>query len=606
MGAAGSGGLRGCGFVGSGCCAVVGAAGSGCCRLRVLRGRGAYGVVVLWGRDADPPRSSPSPGVCVHSLHAPAAAPAGLAVLRPAAARAGPALRGPAAGSAPRQHPGGRLQQRGAALPAGLPPPRPLPAGCRRLPRAHAGHGGVPGAGAGGVPVGPAGRPPPLPRFLAGALLPAPLRLPRLLRQRRGPAGAALRPAQQRGRVLQHTLFPHGAHLHRLLPGPGRAQPLQVLPAGLRSLPQRQRHAPGGDGGGDAAAAGAADGAAGPAGPAADLPPQHHPLHRRHLHAAVHDRDRRPHRAGAGGFPKQEPLEAFSGCQHVPLPAGLPLLHGLQDRPLLPPGFLAAHPGLQLHAHLAAGAGHPVHLRAVRGGAAAGHAAGAHGRDHLRRHRRQPRAGVFGGPVRGGLRQLGVPGGRVELGGGLGHRPALLLQRLAARPGGLEEFPAAPPGCPKNQLPAPRHPRPAAGPRRRLRHLLPGEPPPGTLNGVRRSPPPRGCVPPGDVPPPVCPQDMQVAVVTPCGHFFHGACLRKWLYVQDTCPMCHQGVAPAAPQDDAGSGMGTQEGAAPEDEGLEDAGPPARPQEDEPPPGDSVPTGPGASRAGACSPERGE
>uniref|UniRef100_A0A8B9ZI14 RING finger protein 145 n=1 Tax=Anas platyrhynchos TaxID=8839 RepID=A0A8B9ZI14_ANAPL len=104
----------------------------------------------------------------------------------------------------------------------------------------------------------------------------------------------------------------------------------------------------------------------------------------------------------------------------------------------------------------------------------------------------------------------------------------------------------------------------------------------------------------------ICFQDMQVAVVTPCGHFFHGACLRKWLYVQDTCPMCHQGVAPAAPQDDAGSGMGTQEGAAPEDEGLEDAGPPARPQEDEPPPGDSVPTGPGASRAGACSPERGE
>lgn len=99
---------------------------------------------------------------------------------------------------------------------------------------------------------------------------------------------------------------------------------------------------------------------------------------------------------------------------------------------------------------------------------------------------------------------------------------------------------------------------------------------------------------------------MQVAVVTPCGHFFHGACLRKWLYVQDTCPMCHQGVAPAAPQDDAGSGMGTQEGAAPEDEGLEDAGPPARPQEDEPPPGDSVPTGPGDSGAGACSPDLGE
>uniref|UniRef100_A0A663DJG8 cullin-RING-type E3 NEDD8 transferase n=1 Tax=Aquila chrysaetos chrysaetos TaxID=223781 RepID=A0A663DJG8_AQUCH len=39
-----------------------------------------------------------------------------------------------------------------------------------------------------------------------------------------------------------------------------------------------------------------------------------------------------------------------------------------------------------------------------------------------------------------------------------------------------------------------------------------------------------------------CPQDMQVAVITPCSHFFHAACLRKWLYVQDTCPMCHQQV----------------------------------------------------------------
>uniref|UniRef100_A0A8C3GHD4 TRC8-like N-terminal domain-containing protein n=1 Tax=Cairina moschata TaxID=8855 RepID=A0A8C3GHD4_CAIMO len=57
--------------------------------------------------------------------------------------------------------------------------------------------------------------------------------------------------------------------------------------------------------------------------------------------------------------PPQEPLEAFPWCQHVPLPADLPLLHGLQDRPLLPPGLLAAHPGLQLHAHLPAGTGGP-------------------------------------------------------------------------------------------------------------------------------------------------------------------------------------------------------------------------------------------------------
>ncbi|XP_046643496.1 protein TRC8 homolog [Daphnia pulicaria] len=29
-------------------------------------------------------------------------------------------------------------------------------------------------------------------------------------------------------------------------------------------------------------------------------------------------------------------------------------------------------------------------------------------------------------------------------------------------------------------------------------------------------------------------------VVTPCRHYFHAVCLRKWLYVQDRCPMCHQ------------------------------------------------------------------
>ncbi|XP_060781641.1 RING finger protein 145 isoform X1 [Neoarius graeffei] len=37
----------------------------------------------------------------------------------------------------------------------------------------------------------------------------------------------------------------------------------------------------------------------------------------------------------------------------------------------------------------------------------------------------------------------------------------------------------------------------------------------------------------------ICFQDMTSAVITYCGHFFHGSCLRKWLYVQETCPMCH-------------------------------------------------------------------
>ena len=29
------------------------------------------------------------------------------------------------------------------------------------------------------------------------------------------------------------------------------------------------------------------------------------------------------------------------------------------------------------------------------------------------------------------------------------------------------------------------------------------------------------------------------AKVTQCRHFFHAVCLKKWLYMQDTCPLCH-------------------------------------------------------------------
>ncbi|CAB1353036.1 unnamed protein product [Coregonus sp. 'balchen'] len=34
--------------------------------------------------------------------------------------------------------------------------------------------------------------------------------------------------------------------------------------------------------------------------------------------------------------------------------------------------------------------------------------------------------------------------------------------------------------------------------------------------------------------------DMKSAVITPCSHFFHAGCLKKWLYVQETCPLCHK------------------------------------------------------------------
>ncbi|KAL5282272.1 RNF139.2 family protein [Megaselia abdita] len=33
---------------------------------------------------------------------------------------------------------------------------------------------------------------------------------------------------------------------------------------------------------------------------------------------------------------------------------------------------------------------------------------------------------------------------------------------------------------------------------------------------------------------------MATAKITKCKHFFHGVCLRKWLYVQDRCPLCHE------------------------------------------------------------------
>lgn len=37
----------------------------------------------------------------------------------------------------------------------------------------------------------------------------------------------------------------------------------------------------------------------------------------------------------------------------------------------------------------------------------------------------------------------------------------------------------------------------------------------------------------------ICFQEMRSAKITTCKHFFHGVCLRKWLYVQDRCPLCH-------------------------------------------------------------------
>ena len=31
---------------------------------------------------------------------------------------------------------------------------------------------------------------------------------------------------------------------------------------------------------------------------------------------------------------------------------------------------------------------------------------------------------------------------------------------------------------------------------------------------------------------------LYIQQITPCRHIFHGGCLKKWLFVQDHCPMC--------------------------------------------------------------------
>ena len=41
----------------------------------------------------------------------------------------------------------------------------------------------------------------------------------------------------------------------------------------------------------------------------------------------------------------------------------------------------------------------------------------------------------------------------------------------------------------------------------------------------------------------ICYSDMKTACVTPCEHLYHAVCLRKWLYVKETCPMCHRDLA---------------------------------------------------------------
>ena len=45
----------------------------------------------------------------------------------------------------------------------------------------------------------------------------------------------------------------------------------------------------------------------------------------------------------------------------------------------------------------------------------------------------------------------------------------------------------------------------------------------------------------------ICYMEMEhpSAVITDCQHFFHKACLKKWLVVQDNCPLCTKPIVKA-------------------------------------------------------------
>uniref|UniRef100_A0AAX7V1Q0 RING finger protein 145 n=1 Tax=Astatotilapia calliptera TaxID=8154 RepID=A0AAX7V1Q0_ASTCA len=68
----------------------------------------------------------------------------------------------------------------------------------------------------------------------------------------------------------------------------------------------------------------------------------------------------------------------------------------------------------------------------------------------------------------------------------------------------------------------------------------------------------------------ICFQEMSSAVITYCGHFFHSNCLRKWLYVQETCPMCHQTVRPTPPGQSQASADSPSNSVTPDDTGQQE------------------------------------
>ncbi|XP_061597431.1 E3 ubiquitin-protein ligase RNF139 [Cololabis saira] len=106
----------------------------------------------------------------------------------------------------------------------------------------------------------------------------------------------------------------------------------------------------------------------------------------------------------------------------------------------------------------------------------------------------------------------------------------------------------------------------------------------------------------------ICYQEFaSSARITPCHHYFHALCLRKWLYIQDTCPMCHQRVYIEDEGRDRAAFSNNNGGyAAPQD--AADAAEPAEPGENpheqpgDEPPADGAAAGAAGAHAAAAGP----
>ena len=46
----------------------------------------------------------------------------------------------------------------------------------------------------------------------------------------------------------------------------------------------------------------------------------------------------------------------------------------------------------------------------------------------------------------------------------------------------------------------------------------------------------------------ICYSELRSAHITRCNHLFHGVCLRKWLYINENCPMCHKAIYTTSPE----------------------------------------------------------